>query len=200
MNHTLGITILAFSFFLQSCMTKKVAHKNKIVPEQESVPKESTGCFVEFTDGTIRHFNSVRLVKGITTAPHLLADGRVKINSRNIKAYQNNLHYAISQKVYNPRRLSYVAVESLPGFAVQIAKGQLNIYVRKSFDSNKAVEEYFIQSGDGTITEYSYEAMMQVIGNHPEATEFFNGQKYKVARPILKRTADLFNGSSYTSR
>jgi len=201
MKQITGISVLIFSLFFQSCITKRIAENNLTATEQESVRNESSNCFVEFADGQIKNFSTLKLIKGITTTPHLLGDGKFKIKARDIRAYQNNNHYAISQKVYNPKRLSYVAIESLPGFAVQIAKGKLNIYVRKSYDSNKAIEEYFIQKGDDPISEYSYEAMIEVIKDNPEAADFFNSQKYKAARPILKGTADLFNsGNSFTSK
>jgi hypothetical protein len=164
-----------------------------LIQESEKTQDESHSCFVEFTDGRVAYFTSLKLVKGIATTPHLLGDGKVRIKSKHIKAYQNNEHYAISQKVYNPKRLSYVAIESLPGFAVQIAKGKLNIYVRKSYKDNKAVEEYFMQTNNDKIMEYSYESMMEVIKNNPEATGFFNSQKYKAARPILRTTAEMYN-------
>lgn len=189
-----------FSFFFQSCITKRIA-ENSVTSNERYIQNESPDCFVEFADGQIKNFSTLKLIKGITTTPHLLGDGKFKINARDINAYQNNEHYAISQKVYNPKRLSYVAIESLPGFAVQIAKGELNIYVRKSYNSNKAIEEYFIQNCDELITAYSYEAMIEVIKDNPEAAEYFNSQKYKAARPVLKGTAELFNsGNSYTSK
>lgn len=200
MKQSIAIAILALSLSLQSCLTKRIADNRQTITESEQVQNESSTCFVEYADGRVEYFSSLKLVKGVTTTPHLLGNGKVKIKARDIKAYQNNAHYAISQKVYNPKRLSYVAIESLPGFAVQIAKGKLNIYVRKSYDSNKAVEEYFIQKDNESITEYSYEAMIDVIKENPEAADFFNSQKYKAARPILKGTADLYNGGALTSR
>ena len=200
MKPVIVLSIVAISLFSESCITRQIADNNHIATEQESVDNESSGCFVQYADGRIQHFTTLKLIKGITTTPHLLGNGNIKIKTRDIAAYQNNLHYAISQKIYNPKRLSYVAIESLPGFAVQIAKGKLNIYVRKSYNSNKAIEEYFIQIGDEPIIEYSPEAIIQVIKDNPEAAEFFNAQKYKAGRPILKNTAELFNGSSYTSR
>lgn len=189
-------TLLSLIFILNSCAGSK-EYQAQRKTDVENAKETATGCFVEFNDGSIKNYSTLILVKGILKTPHLLADGKTRIEAKDIKAYQNKDHYAISQTVFNPKRRSLVAVESLPGFAVRIAKGELNVYVRKTYNTQKAVDEFFLQSGtNGEIVEYSYALMNDFIKNSPEAREFFNSKKYKTAKPRkLKVTAEIYNNS-----
>lgn len=189
-------TILAFLVLLNSCAVNKeylLQRKSDIKNAKDA----ATSCFVEFNDGTVKNYTTLKIIKGVMTTPHLLANGKIRIEAKDIRAYQNDEHYAISQSVFNPKRHSYVAVESLPGFAVRIAKGRLNVYVRKCYNTQKAVDEFFLQSGnDGQILEYSYTLMNDFIKNSPEALDFFNSKKDKTVKPKkLKVTAEIFNNS-----
>lgn len=189
-------TLISFVVLLNSCASSK-EYQAQRKTDIENAKEAVSGCFVEFNDGTIKNYSTLKLVKGVLKTPHLLADSQAKIDTKDIKAYQNKDHYAISQSVYIPKRRSYVAVESLPGFAVRIAKGRLNVYVRKSYNTHKAVDEFFLQPGDdGQILEYSYTLMNDVIKNSPEALVFFNSKKYKSIKPgKLKVTAEIYNNN-----
>ncbi|HSN62515.1 MAG TPA: hypothetical protein VLR49_16375, partial [Ferruginibacter sp.] len=133
---------------------------NKVQPDKEAditISREkSSDCFIQKRDGSIVHFSSLKLVTGILITPHLLADGKIIIKSADITAYQNEDHYAISQEKLESSHRSKVAVDALPGFAVRIAKGSLNVYCKKYFNGAKAVDEVFLQYGDdGRILPYS---------------------------------------------
>jgi hypothetical protein len=202
MKKTLIFTsLISGIMLLGSCATNKeyqVQRKHNI----ENAKEMATACFVELNDGTVKNYTSLRLVTGVLKTPYLLADEKTKIYAKDIKAYQNNQHYAISQEAFAAKSRSYVAVECLPGFAVRIAKGKLNIYVRKYYNSQKAVDEFFLQSGsNGEILAYSPELMNNFIRNSPEALEFFNGKKYKSIRPKkLQATAEIFNSAPSLSK
>lgn len=185
----------SFLFSFISCSTNKhylVQRKTDL--ENARIPDER--CFVEFNDGTIVHYSSLTLVTGIMQTPHLLADHSKRIEAKDIRSYQNNEHYAISQTVYKPKRRSFVAVETLPGFAVRIAEGDLNVYVRKTTISNKAMDEFFLQNGNnGEIREYSSSLMNELIKNNPEAKDLFKSKRYRAERPKIKATAEVYNNA-----
>jgi hypothetical protein len=145
--------LFAFLTIFNSCTVNKQLSAQRELDIKNS-REEGSGCFVEFTDGTIKKYNTLKLMRGVMKTPHLLADGKIKIEAREIKAYQNADHYAISQLLYSPKKPSYVAIETLPGFAVRIARGNVNMYVRKFYNTQNAVDEFFVQSPDGQITEY----------------------------------------------
>ena len=193
-------TFLFILILINSCsINKNYVTQRKL--EIQNAKDADRSCFVELNDGTINNYSTLVLVIGLLKTPHLIADGKIKIEAKNIRAYQNDEHYAISQSVYNPKRRSYVAVESLPGFAIRIAKGDLNIYVRKSNNNNKAVDEFFLQTGNyGEITAYSPVLMNDVIKTSPEALDLFNSKKYRSVRPKLKAAAEIFNNSQSVTR
>lgn len=180
MKTTIKLTsILCCSFLLlQSCNSSKetIAQRKQ---EIRSSRINSGNCFVQLTDGTIKHFTTLRLVTGPFIAPHLLGDGKVKIRPKNIVAYQTADHYAISQQSFISGRKSFVSTETLPGFAVRIARGKINVYSKKYYNGVAAVDEYFIQKGDeGQIFAYTSETINQFIEDDPEALNFFMAKMY----------------------
>ncbi len=171
--------LLLSGILLSSCATNRVQpvhQKAETAPSRET----ETGHFVKMKDGTIRHYQSIKLVTGVFKSPHLLADGKTRIEAKDIIAYQNDEHYAVSQNTFASGRKSYVAVETLPGFAIRIVKGKLNVYCKKFFNGRAAVDEYYLQSGDeGQIVAYHPDLMQQLISNNQEALSFFMNTKTK---------------------
>ena len=171
---------------------------------EEPLNKNATAikCFVQKTDGTIQYYSSIKLVTGIFITPYLLADGNIKLNSGTIKAYQNKEHYAISQQSLEAGHQSKVAKETLPGFAIRIAEGPLNIYSKKRFNGAIAVDEIFVQVGhDGEILPYSPELMQSLVKDHPEALELLKSKK-KI-NPVSKKlqaVAALYNRSQMLTK
>lgn len=165
---------------------------------EETTPQEKVGrIFVKYKDGSIVTFQSLKLVKGIFATPHLLADGKLKINASEILVYQNDEHYAISQALITDGKKSAVSVETLPGFAVRLVKGKLNIYTKKYFNGNVAVNEYFVQLGnDGKIQKYTPELMKSLINDDEQALSFYS-KKLNVLEELklLESTAFLYNKS-----
>lgn len=191
----IGCTITS----MQSCAVSSASQSDRDAAVKE--PKETRAeCFVEMKDGSIRHFKSLKLVTGVFSSPHLLGDGKTKISSADIKAYQNSEHYAISQEMFKDNTRSKSAVETLPGFAVRIAKGKLNIYCKKYFNGTGTAEQLFVQKEDGDITEFTPELMTALLKDHPEAAEYF--QSSKKMTPVSKRlqaTVALINNESLLS-
>jgi len=184
-----GITIL-----LHSCATSSVSQldrKNGIANSKEN----TADCFVKMNDGTIKQFTSLKLVTGVFKTPYLLADGKVKFKASQILAYQNKDHYAVSQKTFCCGRMSHIATETLPGFAVRTVKGKLNVYCKKYANGQVTADEYYLQAGnDGKIQVYSPELMTELVKDNTEAYSFFTNKKFKgSSTEKLQATAQLYN-------
>ena len=155
-----------------ACSTNKAAF-SKLTSDTQHAKETAYGCFVQRLDGTIQEYKTLELVTGVFKTPHLLADGKIKINASEIKAYQNKDHYAISQESFRSGHKSNVAIGTLPGFAIRIGKGKLNVYSKKFSNGQQAVDEFFIQSGDnGQVVAYSNEIMTDLLRDDPEAFDF----------------------------
>lgn len=192
---------LSIAAFMSSCSTINKIQVEPIPVTNHS--KENTAtCFVQHMDGSIQQYTSLKLVTGIFTSPYLLADGKIKINASGIKAYQNQDHYAVSQLAFETGHKSKVAKESLPGFAVRIAQGNLNVYSKKYYNGTKAVDELFIQSGsEGKIMAYTPAIMNELIKDHPEALNLLNSKK-KI-NPVSKKllaVAEVYNRGQMMSK
>jgi hypothetical protein len=122
---------ISTAILLFSCANNKELAAERRTALQDS-RLDHYDCFVQYTDGSIKNFSSLRLVTGVYKTPHLLADGKIKIYPGEITAYQNKDHFAISSTGFlDGTHKSNLAVETLPGFAVRIAAGHLNVYVKK---------------------------------------------------------------------
>src|SRR5205085_10152679 len=126
-----------------------------------------------------QYFTSLKLVTGMLRNPYLLADGKIKVYASSIAAYQSDEHYAVSQKTFACITRTYLAVETLPGFAVRLAKGKLNVYGRKYYNGNGISDEYFLQTDNGPIIKYTPETLKDLVKDNPEAMDFFTSKKNK---------------------
>jgi len=168
--------VISISILLNSCAVSK----NPINQQQtalKNVSEISTTCFVQLNDGSIKQFTTLKLVTGVLTTPHLIGDSKVVINSKEIIAYQNDKQYAVSAKILTSKKLASVSVETLPGFAVKVMSGKLNLYSRKYFNGANTTEEYFLQDGnDGNIISFSNEALKNMLREDTKALEYFNSK------------------------
>ena len=159
-------------------------------------------CFVQMNDGSIKQYGSLKLVTGVLKTPHLLADDKVIINSKDIMAYQSNRHYAVAAKILTSTKKGYVAVETLPGFAVKVISGKLNVYSRKYYNGANTVDEYFLQSGnDGYIIAYTKDVLKSILKEDAKALEYFNS-KSKVLPKSKKlfATVEMYNNSQMVTK
>ena len=203
MKKTLSSTgmLLCSIILLNSCATSSISRtqrKADIVSSKETASE----CFVQLNDGTIKHYNSLKLVTSVFSTPYLLADGKVKIRPNQINAYQNNDHYAISQKTFTGGHISHVATETLPGFAVRTVKGKINVYCKKYYNGQTSVDEYFIQAGDqGKIIVYSQELVNELVKDNSEAFKFFNTRRMWNSLPDrLLPTAHMYNNTQLMTK
>lgn len=161
---------------LTACTTGKNAISNQKA-DIGNTDESSASAYVQFNDGTIKQYSNLKLVTGVFTTPHLLADNKETINPNDIMAYQDKGHYAVASKVLTSKKDSRVAVDALPGFAVKVVSGKLNVYTRKYFNGANAVEEYFLQNeADGYIIAYSKEVLKSMLKDDAKALEYFNGK------------------------
>lgn len=194
------VAIGCTGIFMQSCAVSSIAQMDKEAAANPS-KENNAECFVEMKDGNIRYFKNLKLVTGVFTSPHLLADGKEKISAADIKAYQSTKHYAVSQEIFKDNIRSKSAVETLPGFATRIAKGKLTIYCKKYYNGTGTAEQLFIQKEDGEIMEFTTDIMNSLLKDHPEASQFF--QNSKKITPVSKRlqaTIALLNKEPLLSR
>jgi hypothetical protein len=168
--------LISATILLNSCAVSK----NSIDQPQTAlkpVSETSTTCFVQLNDGTIKQFTTLKLVTGILTTPHLLGDGKVVINSKDIIAYQDAKQYAVSAKILTSKKSASVSVETLPGFAVKVVSGKLSVYCRKYYNGTNTSDEYFLQNGnDGYIVAYSKEVLKNMLKDDINASAFFNSK------------------------
>jgi hypothetical protein len=202
-NFIPAITVLVSTgILLNSCAVSK----NSIAQQQTEtkIVNETTSasCFIQLNDGSIKQFTTLKLVTGVLTTPHLLGDGKVFINSKEIIAYQNDKHYAVSAKILTSKKSANVSVETLPGFAVKVLSGKLNVYCRKYYNGANTSDEYFLQNGnDGYIIAYSKDALKTMLKEDAKASEFFNS-KAKVspkAKKILT-AVEMYNSSQLMTK
>jgi len=186
-----GFALVASS--MVACTSGKVAmakHKAEMMNSKES----ASGCFVEFNDGRVQTYNSLTMRTGVFATPCLMANGNQKLRAKDIRSYQTLTHYAVSQTLFVSGRETAVATEALPGFAVRIAKGRINVYSKKYYNGRVAVDEYFIQKGDhGVIMAYTAETMNLLVKDDPEALDFFVSKQYKTPQTSREKYAKATN-------
>jgi len=177
MKNLPAIAVLISATILMNACT---VSKNSTDPQQVTVNpanEASAACFVQLNDGTIKQFTTLKLVTGILTTPHLLGDGKTVISSKDIIAYQDAKQYAVSAKILTSKKSASVSVETLPGFAVRVLSGKLNVYCRKYYNGTNTSDEYFLQNGnDGYIVAYSKEVLKNMLKDDINASAFLNSK------------------------
>lgn len=195
-----GKVITCLLVVLTSCLSiQNVSASGNPVTED---PKTAMACFVQMNDGTIKNYATLKLVTGIFKTPHLLANDSIVIMANDIKAYQNKDCYAVSQKEFTTKKQSAVAVKALPGFAVRIASGKLNVYSFKYYNGHNTTEKFFLQSGDeGQILAYTPELMNELLRDNNDAYTFFNEKNNAVAfSKKLLASVEMYNTSRLLSK
>ena len=162
----------------------------------------NSSSFVKLKNGRTVFYNKLEIVKGVFTAPHLLANESIKIKPSEIEAYQIEDHFAVSQKYIMNGHKSAVAVDALPGFAKRVVKGKLNVYCKKYFNGRFATDEFFLQSeNDSRIYAYTPELFKQMIEDNEAASNYY--QKETVGVEPSKKittTAEMYNQAVYMTR
>ena len=185
---------------LNSCTVTKNSIEQYNAPIED--PKKEILCFVQMKDGTVKNYSTLKLITGVFKTPHLLADGSTIVKAEEIKAYQNKEHYAVSQKEFTDAKQSYVAKDALPGFAVRIAAGKINVYSLKFYNGHNTTEKLFLQAGDdGQIAACTTELMSELVKDNSDAYAFFNdkNQTATVTKKILA-TVEIYNNPGDVSK
>ncbi len=166
----------------------------------DSTSSASNECFVQLKNGEIQYYKTLTLQTGIFTSPYLLADGKKVINSKAVRAYQTGDVYAICEECLQFGRKSKVAREALPGFAVRIVTGKMNVYSRMYFNGAEAVEELYLQLGDdGKIVPYKAAELSKLIQDNARAMEILNGKEKSISRK-LQAVAEVYNRQGLVAR
>lgn len=163
---------------------------------------EYAGCFVQFADGSIKQFKTLKLVTGVFKTPHLLANDSVVIYASQIKAYQNDDCYAVSQKEFGDKTKTFVAKDALPGFAVRVAKGHLNVFSIKYYNGHNTTEKLFVQTGDqGAISPCTHELLEELVKENSDAVSILHvkNKPQGEAKKFLA-AVETFNNSKLISR
>lgn len=196
----IALLCTAIILFTSCAISKNSVYEPK--PETEKKKEGNSSCYVIKTDGSTQYYSSLKLVTGVFITPHLVADNNIVINAKDVLVYQDKQRYAVSQKLLATSKTSYVATETLPGFAVRVVSGKLNVYTRKFYDGRNIVKEYFLQSGDeGQIIAYSSELMRDLVKDNVTASDYFNNKvKISPRSKKLMATADIYNNSQLLSK
>ena len=159
----------------------------------------NSSSFVKLKNGRTVYYNKLEIIKGVFTAPHLLANESIKIKPSEIEAYQIEDHFAVSQKYIMNGHKSAVAVDALPGFAKRVVKGKLNVYCKKYFNGRFATDEFFLQSeNDSRIYLYSPELFKQMIEDDEVASNYYKKETIDVdPSEKITTTAKMYNQAFY---
>lgn len=194
-----GASALAVAVcFMASCSVSKMTEENFVSTPNN---KAALPCFVELKNGSIRQFSSLKLVTGPFVSPHLLANGKEKLETAAIKAYQTNKLYAVTQEVFVDNTRSRSAVETLPGFATRIAEGNITVYCKKYFNGRTTAEQLFVQKDGGEIFAFTPELLNSLLKDNTEAKELFkNTSNLSPASKRVMAVAELYNRNSLMSK
>lgn len=189
----IAVLLCTTTLFSSCSVSKNSIDQQTTIVTNENEP--SANCFVQLNDGTIRQFTTLKLVTGVLTTPHLLGDGKTVIKPKEIIAYQDSRHYAVSSKILTSKKSASVSVETLPGFAVKVLSGKLNVYSRKYYNGASTSDEYFLQNGnEGYIVAYSKDVLKTLLKDDINATAFFNSKSKGTASSKKILTAvEIYN-------
>lgn len=191
--------MLFFSLFVTVSATANPGLK---LNANEEPNGDYNGCFVQFADGTVKQFTKLKLVTKMFKTPHLLADDSVIIYGAELKAYQNEEGYAVSQNEFGNFKKTYVAKSVLPGFAVRVVKGYLNIFSIKYYNGQNVTEKLFIQQANATaITPYTPEMLETLLKENSDALAVLSAENKTLSgtKKILA-AVELFNNSKLLTK
>jgi hypothetical protein len=169
MNAHLVLASLLVLLFTSCTVNKTLTNELSFDIKNKDVDQVS---YVRFKNGQMLYCQTLELKKGIFTSPHLIGDGWYKIETADVAEYKLNGQLAISEEKLNDKKHASVAIDALPGFAVQIIKGDLNVFHRKYFNGRNAVNRYYLQIGnEGPIMLYNTKEMKELIATHAELSQ-----------------------------
>lgn len=196
MKKIISLSALAGSILLLgSCSVTKDSISQPENANFEGGKDAAASCFIIKKDGSTIPYQSLRQVNSVFHNAYLLADGKTRIYPDEIKAYQTTGYYAVSQTQFANGRKSTVSRNCLPGFAIRIVRGKLNLYCKQFYNGANSVDEFYLQNGDaGKIEAYSPKLMAVILKDNPDAARFFdNNKKLSLARRLTGTVAIINN-------
>ncbi len=163
--------------------------------------KETAKCFVEYNDGSIKEFQKLQLVTAMFKSPRLIADDNIIINPEEIKAYNDSKgRYAISSKLFEDAKETYVATAALNGFAYRMVKGKINVFALKYYNGRVTALKYYLQQGNKkAFVPYSAETLAAMIKDDAGAAQFCNNNEPdKNAGKFLTSVVEIYNSNAQT--
>ncbi len=188
--------VISMTIFMSS-YASPIQKSNFVVTD----PVSPDLCYVKMKDGSIRTYHSLTFERGLFVSPHLLANGVEKLSAIDIIEYRTKDVLAVSQSLLKGCKKSSVSTEVLPGFAKLVLSGPINVYVRKVFNGTVAVDQYFLQSGEGDIQAYSPKLIHEMLGNNAAALQTFD-QNISSSNLYnrLKDALNVYNSTALTLR
>ncbi len=162
---------------------------------------ETPKCFVEYNDGSIKEFERLEVVTAIFKTPRLIANGAIIIKPEEIKAYMDSKgRYAISAKLFDDAKETYVATSALNGFAYRVVKGKINVFALKYYNGRVTALKYYLQQGEGkAIVPYNAELLAGMIKDDAGAAQFCsNNETDKNAGKFLTAVVEIYNSNAHT--
>lgn len=191
-----NFTLLFLCPAIALCSFSAEVKKNGSDDPAKEAGQNSQKFYVQKMDGTIQQFSRLRLVTGVFTSPHLLADGKIKLMPGELIAYKADDIFAVSGKMIGDGRPSKVAKDVLPGFATRIVSGSINVYSKKVFNGAKAIEVLYVQCGDnGMIEPFRVELMEQLIQVQPQVLSIFKKNKKQIDSRKIQAVAEAYNNT-----
>jgi hypothetical protein len=189
--------ILLSAIACMSIVTGSIAGNIELPKNSKKEIPSSALCYVKMKDGSIRTYLTLSLEKGLFVTPHLLANGKEKISAKDVLEYRTTDILAIAPALLPSLHKSNVSIQALPGFAVKVLSGPLNVYARKLYNGTVAVDEFFVQLEEGDIKPYSAQLMKSLLRDHPLAIQAFEKSKeldqlflrLKYTNEVLQNTA-----------
>lgn len=198
-------TVPFFTAMLCFCLNFNVTANSNPVSKYyvtEEPNGDYTGCFVQYADGSVKRFTTLKLVTKMFKIPHLLADDSVIIYAPQLKAYQNEGGYAVSQNEFGNGKKTFVAKDVLPGFAVRVVKGYLNVFSIKYYNGQNVTEKLFVQHlNDKEIVLCTPELLETLLKDNADALTVLS-ENNKALSGIKKLLAavEVFNNSKLLSK
>mgnify|MGYP003378452007 FL=1 len=134
-------------------------------------------------------------------SPRLIADDNIIINPEEIKAYNDSKgRYAISSKLFEDAKETYVATAALNGFAYRMVKGKINVFALKYYNGRVTALKYYLQQGNKkAIVPYSAETLAAMIKDDAGAAQFCNNNEPdKNAGKFLTSVVEIYNSNAQT--
>ena len=196
------------ALLLNSCAVSKISNVQEIqksdvetTVKQTEKTTENAVCFVQLNDGTTQNYSTLKLVTGVFTSPYLLADGKIKIQPSSVKAYRDANYYAISQKEFYTKGKAHVATHVLPGFAIRVVKGNINLYALQFYGSGNIYKKYFLQNGtEGKIVPFTADLLTEYTNNNAVIKNVMSKNKKKINNKLMMELVDNYNTTTSLSK